>query len=289
MCDPMTGYRFGTGFVLLYSYFVSHCFLDHLVLIMGHSNLATVSGEDLNRFAGNPLGGESSPSARARTPSIPDGLPAKAFNELFACLSAAELAHLSSRMVKRTYPKNALIIYEEDLTHALYIIQTGKVKITKMHANGREVIIAMLSHGDFFGEMSLIDDAPRSTNAVCKERSELLILRREDFLPILSRNSRLALNLMRVFSKRLREATGKIASLALMDVYGRIVQLFNELAHHKNGKHVIEDPLTQQDIANSIGASREMVCRILKDLVSGGYIQIDHRVVTIKKALPAAW
>lgn len=256
---------------------------------MGHFNLAAVSDEDQNRFVFDPMVGEISRGGRTSTPCLPDGLPSNVFNELFSCLSAAELAYLTSRMVKRTYPKNALIIYEEDLTNALYIIQTGKVKITKMHENGREVIIALLSDGDFFGEMSLIDDEPRSTNAVTKERAELLILKREDFLPILAQNSRLALNLMRVFSKRLREATGKIASLALMDVYGRIVQLFNELARHKNGKRVIEDPLTQQDIANSIGASREMVCRILKDLVTGGYIQIDHRVVTIKKALPVAW
>ncbi len=256
---------------------------------MGHFNLATVSAENQNGIVFDPVVGEVSRGEHASTPPRPDGLPRNVFKELFSCLSAAELGYLSSRMVKRTYPKNSLIIYEEDLTNALYIIQTGKVKITKQHENGREVIIALLSHGDFFGEMSLIDDEPRSTNAVTKEKSELLILKREDLLPILSQNPRLSLNLMRVFAKRLREATGKIASLASMDVYGRIVQLFNELAHSKNGRRVIDDALTQQDIANSIGASREMVCRILKDLVKGGYIQIDHRVITIKKTLPAAW
>jgi len=151
------------------------------------------------------------------------------------------------------------------------------------------VIIALLSSGDFFGEMSLIDEQPRSTNAVTKESSELIIFKRDDILPILAQNHRFAMNLMKVFTKRLREANGKIASLALLDVYGRIAQLFNDLADHKDGRCVIEDPLTQQDIANIIGASREMVCRILKDLVTGGYIQIEKRVITIKNALPAAW
>ncbi len=213
----------------------------------------------------------------------------QSFGELFACLSKEEIAFLSNRIIKRTFPKNTTILYEEDDTTALHLISKGSVKVTKRHEEGKEVVIALLFAGDYFGEMALIDAAPRSTNIVTRECCEIYILKRKDLLPIMMANSQLAFNVMRMLTKRLREASRKIANLAFMDVYGRVVQLFLDLAKPSNDALVIEEPLTQQDIANMVGSSREMISRILKELVAGQYIEIVNKNVIIKKSLPQAW
>jgi CRP/FNR family cyclic AMP-dependent transcriptional regulator len=211
------------------------------------------------------------------------------FGELFSCLSKNEIDFLTRCIVARTFPKNRIIVYEQEDTTALYLIARGSVKVAKRHEDGKEVVIALLFAGDYFGEMALIDEEPRSTSVVARERAEIYILKRKDLLPILMRNCQLALNIMKVLTRRLREASRKIANLAFMDVYGRVVQLFLDLGKQKDGVLIIEEPLTQQDIANMVGSSREMISRILKDLLKGDYIEIDNRKVTIKKTLPQAW
>ena len=209
------------------------------------------------------------------------------YEDLFACLSDTERSVLLRHMTTRSYPKNATILYEQGVSNVLYLIRKGKVKITKGEESGKVVVIALLCTGDYFGEMSLIDSGPSSTDAVTVEKSQISILRQEDILPILVCNQQLAFVIMQGLTKRLREAYEKIASLALNDAYGRVVQLLMQLAKPKDGYFVIDEMFSQQDMANMVGSSRVMVSRILRELAIGGYISYDNRTLTIKKTLPA--
>jgi CRP/FNR family cyclic AMP-dependent transcriptional regulator len=139
---------------------------------------------------------------------------------------------------------------------------------------GREVILAILGANEFFGEMSLVDDSPRSASVVAIEACELLSLAKRDFNKCLEDNFEMAMTVMRGLVKRLREADQKIGSLALMDVYGRVARLLLEMSEEVDGERIVVKKLAKQDIAKMIGASREMVSRVMKDLQSGGYIEV---------------
>ncbi len=209
--------------------------------------------------------------------------------DLFSALSDEELQSVSDRKIVRRYPKDAVILNEGDHSDALYVIKEGKVKVVKSGPDGKEVVIALMAAGDYFGEISLIDEQPRSASIIAKQNSELIIIRKSDFQEILMSNPTFALNVMRGFCERLRSADRHIESLALMDVYGRIARLLLDLSKPEGEKMVVPEQLTHQDIANMIGSSREMVTRILKDLSTGGYITIQDRRITIESKLPPAW
>lgn len=137
--------------------------------------------------------------------------------------------------------------------------------------------------------MSLLDHEPRSAGVITKEPTEIMVFAREDFMEIFSSNP-IAFNLLKGLLQRLREATKKIEGLALLDVYGRVARLLNQLAGSPDdGKQVITDKLTHQEIANTVGSSREMVSLILKELTTGGYITIEKKLITINKKLPYSW
>lgn len=207
---------------------------------------------------------------------------------LFSCLNDHELDALSKVAVKKTFPKNTILFTEGDTTNSLYIICSGKVKVTINNNEGKEVILSMLGSGEYFGEMALLDGEPRSACVITKESTELLIISKEDFMDIFSSNP-IAFSLLKGLSKRLREANKKIESLALLDVYGRVARLLIQLAKPKDQNLVIEDKMTHQEIANMIGSSREMVSIILKELSNGGYITIEKKFITINKKLPYSW
>lgn len=208
---------------------------------------------------------------------------------LYSCLDDKELRFLSERAITRKYNAKSQIVSENDDTTSLYIIKKGLLKVTKRNHAGKEVILAVLRSGNYFGEIALIDGGLRSTNVLALTPTELTLLRRKDVLFLLNNNPKLALHIMGVLTSRLRAATNKIESLALMNVYNRIVNLFNDMAKARDGLLSIDDPFTQQDIADMVGASREMVSRIFTDLVKGGYISIRDKRIVIKKRLPAAW
>jgi CRP/FNR family cyclic AMP-dependent transcriptional regulator len=153
---------------------------------------------------------------------------------------------------------------------------------------GKELILSILGTGEYFGEMALLDDEPRSASVTTKETTQLLIISKNDFMGFFSSNP-IALNLLKDLIKRLREANKKIESLGLLDVYGRVARILNQFAKSQAGKMVIEEKLTHQEIANMIGSSREMVSLILKELSNGGYITIDKKLITINKKLPYSW
>jgi len=205
---------------------------------------------------------------------------------LFSGLNEQELVHISQHATTRTYPKNTVIITEGDPAETLYIIIKGKVKVLLNDEAGKEVIINCQGPGEYFGELALIDEAQRSATVITMETSTFSVIAKHSFHDILANNPSIALSLIRDLTQRVRVLTDNVKSLALMDVYGRVAKTLLGMATEHNGKLLIEDKLTQQDIASRIGASREMVSRILKDLETGGYISMKHKHIVINEMLP---
>ncbi len=193
---------------------------------------------------------------------------------LFAVLDEAQLRALSGVMTRKSAPKNRTIIKAGDPTDSLYIVIAGRIKVQMSDDQGKEVILAVLGPGDFVGEMGLLDGAPRAASVVTIEQSEFVVIAKEDFNAMLKDNFELAMVIVRGLVKRLREADRKIESLALLDVYGRVARVLIEFSEDVGGRRVVKGKLPRQDIAKMIGASREMVSRVMKGLEVEGYIEI---------------
>ncbi len=200
---------------------------------------------------------------------------------LFKDLSDADLALIGDLAVEKPVPKGTVMFTEGQDGDSLYLIETGRVKVFIGDEDGREIILKILGPGDFFGEMALIDKQPRSASVSTLESSTFRILSHQAFEICIEKAPRIAAIVMHALAKRLRDADRKISTLALMDVYGRVANTLLELAIVNNGKLVVGEKLSQQDIANMVGASREMVNRILKDLAERGYISVESKTITI--------
>ena len=199
----------------------------------------------------------------------------------FTQLTERELDLVRSLSTEKHYPKNAVVLTEGEMGDSLYMIQSGKVKVFIGDEDGREIILKILGPGDFFGEMSMIDKQPRSASVTTLETSAFLVLSHAAFEKAIEQAPRIANMVMRVLAQRIREADKKIGTLALMDVYGRVASTLLELSVYTDGKLVVAEKLSQQDIANMVGASREMVNRILKDLSERGFISVESKSITI--------
>lgn len=209
---------------------------------------------------------------------------------LFSGLSDQDTTALFSHAVTRTYKKNTIIIHEGDYSDSLYIILAGKVRVFLSDEEGKEVDLNLLEEGEYFGELAALDNFPRSASVVTLKESRFLIVSKKEFEICLTTNPQIAVRIIDELTTRFRSMTENVKSLALMDVYGRVARtLINLAAESDDGKLVIQQKLTQQDLANMVGASREMVSRILKDLTKGGYITINNKYITIQEKLPHAW
>ena len=208
---------------------------------------------------------------------------------LFSRLADEELARLAPLARERVYPRNSVILFEDDPGDALYVVITGQVKVVLVGEDGREVILAVLGEGDFFGEMALIDDEPRSAHVIAMEDAKLLVLRREDFHAALDKHPRIALGLLRALSRRLRRADDKIGALVLLDVLGRVARLLLEFADEADGTKITRK-ITHHTIAQMIGSSRETVSRTMRELAERDLIEVQRKVIIIKNrnALQAA-
>ncbi|MFM7460357.1 MAG: Crp/Fnr family transcriptional regulator [Burkholderiales bacterium] len=200
---------------------------------------------------------------------------------LFRALDDIELAYLDELATERLVPRGAMILNAADAGESLFAITAGRVKVFIGDEDGREITVKMLGPGDFFGEMSLIDQEPRSASVSAVEATTLKILSYQAFRDCLIRFPRIGIVVMTELAKRLRDADRKIFNLALMDVYGRVASTLLELATSSDGRLVVGERLSQQEIANMVGASREMVNRILKDLSDRGYISVEAKQITI--------
>jgi CRP/FNR family cyclic AMP-dependent transcriptional regulator len=195
---------------------------------------------------------------------------------MFAGVPDAQLEPIARMALHRKVARNTVIVRAGDSTDSLYVIISGNARVQVSDAEGREVILTLLGAGEFFGEMGLIDGSPRSADVVSSEVCELLVIAKADFKKGLADNFDLCLNIMKSLVQRLREADHKIESLALMDVYGRVAKLLLEFSVEEGEERVIRRKLTKQDIAKMIGASREMVSRVMKDLEASGYIRVEE-------------
>jgi len=208
---------------------------------------------------------------------------------IFSCLQDDELDRLMGMAVRKRFPRNTVLLSAGDITDSLYVILSGKVKTVITDENGREIILSISGPGEYFGEMALIDGEPRSATIITREACQLLIFSKEDIKGVLRSSPDMIFTLLKGLIRRLRETDKKIESLALMDVYGRVAQLLTQMAEPVNETMVINEPLTHQEIANMVGASREMVSRILSELMRGGFIRVNKKIITILRKLPYAW
>jgi CRP/FNR family cyclic AMP-dependent transcriptional regulator len=211
--------------------------------------------------------------------------------ELFPTLSSADLQLIADHGLVRTYPRNTVLVTEGDSTDSFYIILSGKVKVFLSDERGREVLLNIQGPGEYFGELALIDEAPRSASIQTLKPTQLAIVSRAGFRNCLADHPQIAVELISALVHRVRTLTENVRSLALMDVYGRVARTLLSLATptDRREESVIEERLTHQDIANMVGASREMVSRIMKDLTTGGYVEVkDHKMI-IREKLPPAW
>ena len=207
---------------------------------------------------------------------------------LFEGVPDADLRALAERSVTRNYSKQAIIVNEGDESDSLYLILSGRVKIYLADEHGKELILAIKGPGQYFGEM-VLDDEPRSASVMTLEPAQFAILSRADFKAFLLSHATVSLQLIQNLIRVARGLNRSVRNLAMLDVYGRVARILIELAVEQNGKMVILEKLTQKDIAARVGASREMINRILRDLTAGGYVSMEAGRITINKAPPARW
>ena len=200
---------------------------------------------------------------------------------LFSQLAPADLQRVLDLAREKAYPKNSVILFEDDPGDALFVVATGQVKVVLIGEDGREVILSVLGEGQFFGEMSLIDDEPRSAHVIAMEDSNLVVLRREDFEGILLQTPLIAVALLKELTRRLRQADEKVGSLVLLDVHGRVARLMLEMADEEGGERITRR-LTHHTIAQMIGSSRETVSRTMRDLVDKGHIAVSRKDIVIR-------
>ena len=195
---------------------------------------------------------------------------------IFSDLSESELSSIQEVCKTRKYPKNSMIILEEEMGDVVFIVMSGTVKITRVNDEGKEVILAMLGSGEVFGEMAILDGESRSANALSQENCEVVTINREDFLDLLKTNNKVSLNLMTEFAIRLRKSDQQIEALSLDDAEHRIgvsiLNLAEEMGVIRQGAVTVENLPYQQDIANMAGTSRETVSRVMKIFEERGLI-----------------
>jgi CRP-like cAMP-binding protein len=205
---------------------------------------------------------------------------------IFSELSDEDITSLARLALRKRYPKDTVVFFENEEGDFFFTILEGRIKVTILGDDGREVILSVLGPGDFFGEMALLDNEPRSATAIAVEESELLSLHRNDFQTVLNDNKSITSALIRVLSARLRRANHQISTLALLDVYGRVARVIVDMAREE-GKRLRDGRIafrraTHQEIANRIGTTRETVTRMLKDLERQGLIHVEGKEIVVQ-------
>lgn len=197
---------------------------------------------------------------------------------------------LAALGVERRYRRGALLIQEGETGDTLYIVLQGRLRAFVADNQGRELTLGMYGPLEYVGEMSL-DGGPRSANVEAAEASTCSVVSRATLLDYIAAQPEFALELMARLIRRARLATDSARSVALIDVYGRLVRLLNEMAREpdERGERCLRERLTHQQMAQHLACSREMVSRLLKDLETGGYIAVRDRWIWLTKPLPARW
>lgn len=207
---------------------------------------------------------------------------------LFSGLDARTREVVEQHSALRAVRRNTVVIQKGDESGVLYVVISGRLKVTVADGQGKEVILNTLGPGDYFGELAILGDMPRTATVMSLEDSKLLTLSRKAFLDLVREQPDIALAVIRNLTERVSQLTEQVGRLALGDVYSRIRDALNAQAVEEGGV-LVTGRFTQSEIAQMVGSSREMVSRVFKDLREGGYIRLDDKRVVILKKLPARW
>ena len=198
---------------------------------------------------------------------------------LFSLLSDPQLAALFPAIQHRIYPRHSFMLRAGEKAEALYVMLAGRARVGIDDGEGREVTLTVIGPNEFFGEMSLIDDKPRSASVEAIDQCEVLYISKAAFMTCLKDNFEIAMMVLRAVVGRLREADQKIASLALMDVHGRVARLIMDHQREVNDNWVVDTG--SEEMARMVGASREMVSRVLKEMRDSGLIRREKRKIIV--------
>jgi CRP/FNR family cyclic AMP-dependent transcriptional regulator len=207
----------------------------------------------------------------------------------FSMVPLEDLERLAATAVKKTYPKNVVLINEGDEGEVLFVLLKGKVQVFLSHESGRTVTLSTQGSGEIFGEIALLDGEPRSASVITLEPTACLLIPRLAFRAWLREHPESALRIISNLTYRIRVLTERVRELALLDVYSRLVKALQGMAVADETTWIIEPKPSHRELASLIGCSREMVSRIMKDLARGGYIAVEGKRLRINRKLPEAW
>lgn len=199
------------------------------------------------------------------------------------------LDSLAGKAKTAKFPKQATIITEGDETSSLYVILSGKVRVFGSDDKSKEVTLLIQEAGTHFGELALLSDEPRSATVVTLEKTVCGIISKSDFINWLGLHPDVAIALLGVLSEKIRYLTEKVKQMALSNVYERTIKVLYEMAQKEGDVLVIQNRPTQQELATMVGASREMINKIMHELTKGAYIVIQDKTLRIERTLPASW
>ena len=207
---------------------------------------------------------------------------------LFSELDDADIEKVVSQTSLRQFPKNTVIVNQGDDTDSFYVIVKGKVDVFLHNDKGKEIIINTLGECEAFGELAPLGGIPRQASIITTEDSTFGVISRQVFMDTLLIKPVVSMRIIDLLITRIQDLTEEVSSLALEDVYNRVVRVLYKHAQEV-GEKLVTEKLTQQNIASRVGATREMVHRILKELKTGGYITIEGKQITIERKLPSGW
>jgi CRP/FNR family transcriptional regulator, cyclic AMP receptor protein len=204
-------------------------------------------------------------------------------------LSDEVLLTLAEKAKSSKFPKHATVLMEGDESSSLYIILSGKVRVFSSDDKSKEVTLLVQEPGSYFGEIALLSEEPRSASVATLEATTCAVVSKSDFINWLMCHPNVAIDLLGVLSEKIRHLTEKVRLMALSNVYERTVKALQAMAVVEGNATVIHNRPTQQELASMVGASREMINKIMHELTKGGYVTIEDRVMIINKKLPASW
>ncbi len=207
---------------------------------------------------------------------------------LFSSLDESELEQIAGLVKTRSFKKNSVIVTQGQESNSFYIVLSGRLRVFRDDEDGNEVILNDLQGTSWFGELAILADTTRSASVMTLEPTQLGIISQHDLNRLLVENPNLTLGIAKFLARRVVELTEDVSDLAMLDVYGRVARTLEKHAKEENGK-LITGRFTHQEIAAMVGASREMISKILKELKIGGYINMEGKRIILEKKLPKAW
>lgn len=205
---------------------------------------------------------------------------------LYSILGKEDISYIAGKGVINIYDKNIVLMREGEVSDYMFVILSGRVRVYANNKEGKEVVLNIQDVGEYFGEIALIDEAPRSATVETLQKSVLSKVTREVFEQCLKERPEIAGSFLSALTQRIRYLTDSVKNLALNDVHGRLIYILDKLAEDQDGERVVKIALTHRDISHMVGSSREMVSKLMKNLQDNGFIECNNRRITLKN-LPA--